>query len=67
MKSLDKVIEIMDGVDQICTCCAYQYDCDETECIEKTALHYLRKYQIEKNKSGMDRLKEVFREVRGEI
>ncbi len=42
MKSLDKVIEIMDGVDQICTCCAYQYDCDETECIEKTALHYLR-------------------------
>ena len=31
------------------------------------ALHYLRELQIEKNKSGMDRLKEVLREVRGEI
>lgn len=45
MKTLDEVISIMDGIDQTCTCCAYQHDCDETECIEKTALHYLKHLQ----------------------
>lgn len=45
MKTLDEVIEILDGIDQTCTCCAYQYSCDETDCIEKTALHYLKEYQ----------------------
>lgn len=42
MKTLDEVITIMDGIDQTCTCCAYQHDCDETECIEKDALYYLK-------------------------
>ena len=45
MKTLDEVIAIMDGIDQTCTCCAYQHDCDETECVEKTALHYLKEYR----------------------
>ena len=45
MKTLDEVIGIMDGIDQTCTCCAYQHDCDETECIEKDALHYLKEYK----------------------
>ena len=45
MKTLNEVITIMDGIDQTCTCCAYQHDCDETECVEKTALHYLKVLQ----------------------
>ena len=45
MKTLEEVITIMDVIDQTCTCCAYQHDCDETECVEKTALHYLKEYR----------------------
>ena len=48
MRTLDEVIAIMDGIDQTCTCCAYQHDCDEVECVEKTALHYLKEYRDDK-------------------
>ena len=70
MKSLDDVIKAfewcLDDNQDECDGCPYG---QETDCHDRNidALHYLREYQVEKNKSGMDRLKEVLREVRGEI
>ena len=49
MKTLDEVIAIMDGIDQTCTCYAYQHDCDEVECVEKTALYYLKTIETTEN------------------
>ena len=72
MKSLDDVIKAfewcLDDANDDCPGCPY-YAGRDTDChdINVDALHYLREYQVEKNKSGMDRLKEVLREVRGEI
>ena len=65
MKTLDEVIAIMDGIDQTCTCCAYQHDCDEVECVEKTALHYLkayRRYQNTPSRNGHMALVDYFEE-----
>ena len=76
MKSLDDVINAIDVCShgKGCEHCCYRIVNEDgfemyLDCPEKDvdALHYLREYQIEKNKSGMDRLKEVLREVRGEI
>ena len=70
MKSLDDVIKAfewcLDDNQDECDGCPYG---QETDCHSRNvdALKYLKEYQVEKNKSGMDRLKEVLREVRGEI
>ena len=72
MKSLDDVIKAfewcLDDTHDECDGCPY-YSGRDTDCHDRNvdALHYLKEYQVEKNKSGMDRLKEVLREVRGEI
>ena len=72
MKSLDDVIKAfewcLDDNQDECDGCPY-YSGWNTDCHDRNvdALHYLKELQAEKNKSGMDRLKEVLREVRGEI
>lgn len=72
MKSLDEVIKAfewcLDDANDECDECPY-YTGENTDCHDRNvdALKYLKEYQIEKNKSGMDRLIEVLREVRGEI
>ena len=75
MKSLDEVIKNFEICRKArlnlisCDGCTYAIGDNDfcIDCNEIDVLHYLREYQVEKNKSGMDRLKEVLREVRGEI
>lgn len=55
MKTLDKIITVMDHVEFCCTNCKLQYDCEEKECFLEDALHYLKEYRSEKAMWEVDR------------